>query len=182
MPFTTRSNADRHPPDGGLRADRDDADPRHLSVDGAQPGSMGVPNPRKYDIDLLTPDGRSAEDGEQGQIVIRTDRGSRWGFSRSITERRMTHEVWHDGVACTTGATWQARRGRIFLVRGARRRRDQEFRATGSAPSRWRAPDDPSGRRRMCHHGGSRTRSGGRWWSKRRSSWQGLYRPRAGGP
>lgn len=31
-----------------------------------KPGSMGVPNPQ-YDIDLLTPDGRSAEDGEQGK-------------------------------------------------------------------------------------------------------------------
>ncbi len=31
-----------------------------------KPGSMGVPNPQ-YEIDLLTPDGRSAEDGEQGR-------------------------------------------------------------------------------------------------------------------
>ena len=44
-----------------------------------KPGSMGVPNPQ-YDIDLLTPDGRSAEDGEQGQIVIRTDRGKPLGL------------------------------------------------------------------------------------------------------
>ena len=40
-----------------------------------KPGSMGVPNPQ-YDIDLLKPDGRSAEDGEQGQIVVRTDKGN----------------------------------------------------------------------------------------------------------
>ena len=45
-----------------------------------KPGSMGVPNPQ-YDIDLLTHDGRSAEDGEQGQIVIRTDRGKPLGCS-----------------------------------------------------------------------------------------------------
>lgn len=44
-----------------------------------KPGSMGVPNPQ-YDIDLLTHDGRSAEDGEQGQIVIRTDRGKPLGL------------------------------------------------------------------------------------------------------
>ena len=37
----------------------------------SKPGSMGVPNPQ-YRIDLLTPDGRSAEHVEQGQIVIRT--------------------------------------------------------------------------------------------------------------
>ena len=44
-----------------------------------KPGSMGVPNPQ-YDIDLLTPDGRSAEDGEQGQIVIRTSEGKPLGL------------------------------------------------------------------------------------------------------
>ena len=44
-----------------------------------KPGSMGVPNPQ-YDIDLLTPDGRSAEDGEQGQIVIHTDKGKPLGL------------------------------------------------------------------------------------------------------
>jgi Acyl-coenzyme A synthetases/AMP-(fatty) acid ligases len=36
-----------------------------------KPGSMGVRNPQ-YDVDLLTNDGRWAEDGEQGQIVIKT--------------------------------------------------------------------------------------------------------------
>lgn len=44
-----------------------------------KPGSMGIRNPQ-YDIDLLTADGRSAEDGEQGQIVIRTDHGKPLGL------------------------------------------------------------------------------------------------------
>ena len=44
-----------------------------------KPGSMGVPNPQ-YDIDLLTSDGRSAEDGEQGQIVVRTHNGKPLGL------------------------------------------------------------------------------------------------------
>src|SRR5690554_6650246 len=37
-----------------------------------KPGSMGIPNPL-YKMDLLTHDGRSAEDGEQGEIVFYTD-------------------------------------------------------------------------------------------------------------
>ena len=66
-----------------------------------KPGSMGVPNPQ-YDIDLLTPDGRSAEDGEQGQIVIRTDRGKPLGlFKEYYLNDGMMHEVWHDGVYYT---------------------------------------------------------------------------------
>ena len=44
-----------------------------------KPGSMGMPNPQ-YRIDLVTSDGRSAEDGEQGQIVIRTDGGKPLGL------------------------------------------------------------------------------------------------------
>lgn len=42
---------DRRPPDGGFRADRNDADPRHLSVDGAQARQHGRAQPQ-YDIDL----------------------------------------------------------------------------------------------------------------------------------
>jgi len=48
-----------------------------------KPGSMGVPNPQ-YDVDLIDHDGRSVEAGEQGQIVIRTNRGKPLGLSRSI--------------------------------------------------------------------------------------------------
>ena len=72
-----------------------------------KPGSMGVPNPQ-YDIDLLTPDGRSAEDGEQGQIVIRTDRGKPLGlFKEYYLNDGMTHEVWHDGVYYTGDVAWR---------------------------------------------------------------------------
>ena len=63
-----------------------------------KPGSMGVPNPQ-YDIDLLKPDGRPAEDGEQGQIVIRTDKGKPLGlFKEYYRDPELTHEAWHDNV------------------------------------------------------------------------------------
>ena len=81
-----------------------------------KPGSMGVPNPQ-YDIDLLTPDGRSAEDGEQGQIVIRTDRGKPLGlFKEYYLNDGMSHEVWHDGVYYTGDVAWRDEDGYFWFV------------------------------------------------------------------
>ena len=81
-----------------------------------KPGSMGVPNPQ-YDIDLLTPNGRSAEDGEQGQIVIRTDRGKPLGlFKEYYLNDGMTHEVWHDGVYYTGDVAWRDEDGYFWFV------------------------------------------------------------------
>ena len=81
-----------------------------------KPGSMGVPNPQ-YDIDLLTLDGRSAEDGEQGQIVIRTDRGKPLGlFKEYYLNDGMTHEVWHDGVYYTGDVAWRDEDGYFWFV------------------------------------------------------------------
>ena len=81
-----------------------------------KPGSMGVPNPQ-YDIDLLTSDGRSAEDGEQGQIVIRTDRGKPLGlFKEYYLNDGMTHEVWHDGVYYTGDVAWRDEDGYFWFV------------------------------------------------------------------
>ena len=81
-----------------------------------KPGSMGVPNPQ-YDIDLLTPDGRSAEDGEQGQIVIRTDRGKPLGlFKEYYLNDGMMHEVWHDGVYYTGDVAGRDEDGYFWFV------------------------------------------------------------------
>ena len=66
-----------------------------------KPGSMGVPNPQ-YEIDLLTPDGRSAEDGEQGQIVIRTGNGKPLGlFKGYYRDAERTEDAWHDDTYYT---------------------------------------------------------------------------------
>ncbi len=81
-----------------------------------KPGSMGVPNPQ-YEIDLLTPDGRSAEDGEQGQIVIRTDMGKPLGlFKEYYLNDELTHEVWHDGVYYTGDVAWRDEDGYFWFV------------------------------------------------------------------
>lgn len=81
-----------------------------------KPGSMGVPNPQ-YDIDLLTPDGRSAEDGEQGQIVIHTDKGKPLGlFKEYYRAPELTREAWHDGIYYTGDVAWRDEDGYYWFV------------------------------------------------------------------
>lgn len=81
-----------------------------------KPGSMGVPNPQ-YDIDLLTPDGHPAEDGEQGQIVIRTDKGKPIGlFKEYYRAPELTEEAWHDGIYYTGDVAWRDEDGYYWFV------------------------------------------------------------------
>ena len=81
-----------------------------------KPGSMGVPNPQ-YDIDLLTSDGRSAEDGEQGQIVIRTGKGKPLGlFKEYYRDAERTEDAWHDDTYYTGDVAWRDEDGYYWFV------------------------------------------------------------------
>ena len=81
-----------------------------------KPGSMGVPNPQ-YHIGLLTPDGREAEDGEQGQIVIFTDKRKPLGlFKEYYRNPELTREAWHDGVYYTGDVAWRDEDGYYWFV------------------------------------------------------------------
>ena len=81
-----------------------------------KPGSMGIPNPQ-YDIDLLKPDGRRAEDGEQGQIVVRTGHGKPVGlFKEYYRDPEMTRQAWHDGVYYTGDVAWRDEDGYYWFV------------------------------------------------------------------
>ena len=81
-----------------------------------KPGSMGVPNPQ-YEIDLLTPDGRSAEEGEQGQIVIRTHNGKPLGlFKGYYRDEERTADAWHDDVYYTGDVAWRDEDGYYWFV------------------------------------------------------------------
>ena len=81
-----------------------------------KPGSMGVPNPQ-YDIDILTPDGRSAEDGEQGQIVVRTHNGKPLGlFKEYYRDAERTEDAWHDDVYYTGDMAWRDEDGYFWFV------------------------------------------------------------------
>lgn len=81
-----------------------------------KPGSMGVPNPQ-YHIGLLTADGRPAEDGEQGQIVVYTDKGKPCGlFKGYYRNEELTREAWHDGVYYTGDVAWRDEDGYYWFV------------------------------------------------------------------
>lgn len=72
-----------------------------------KPGSMGMPNPQ-YDIDLVRPDGTPCEDGEKGEIVIRTDKGKPIGlFKGYYRDEEKTRQAWHDGVYHTGDVAWR---------------------------------------------------------------------------
>ena len=81
-----------------------------------KPGSMGVPNPQ-YEIDLLKPDGRRAEEGEQGQIVIRAGRRKPVGlFKEYYRDEEKTRESWHDGCYYTGDLAWRDEDGYYWFV------------------------------------------------------------------
>ncbi len=81
-----------------------------------KPGSMGRPNPA-YDIDLIAPDGHSVEDGEQGEIVIRTNRWRPVGlFKEYYRDAKKTEEVFHDDVYHTGDVAWRDEDGYFWFV------------------------------------------------------------------
>ncbi len=81
-----------------------------------RPGSMGKPNPQ-YDIDLLRPDGTPCEDGERGQIVVRTQEKLPLGlFKGYYRDEALTHRVWHDGVYYTGDLAWRDEDGYYWFV------------------------------------------------------------------
>ena len=81
-----------------------------------KPGSMGVPNPA-YDIDLITADGRKAEDGEQGEIVIHTDKGYPVGlFKEYYRDPVKTKESCNDNTYHTGDLAWRDEDGFFWFV------------------------------------------------------------------
>jgi len=80
-----------------------------------KPGSMGLPNPQ-YEVDLLRPDGARAEDGEQGQIVVHTDRKPVGLFKEYYRDPERTCEVKHDGFYYTGDIAWRDEDGYYWFV------------------------------------------------------------------
>jgi len=81
-----------------------------------KPGSMGLINPH-YDVDLLTPEGRVAEVGEQGQIVIRTDKQYPVGlFKGYYRNAELTYDAWHDNIYYTGDVAWRDEDGYFWFV------------------------------------------------------------------
>ena len=90
----------------------------NLAGDRIKPGSMGKPVPG-YGIDLVDPDGNPVEDGENGEIVIRSDYGShdRCGlFLGYYRDEEKTRAVWHDGFYHTGDLAWRDEDGYYWYV------------------------------------------------------------------
>lgn len=82
----------------------------------AKPGSMGKASPG-YDIDLIDENGNSCQDGEEGQIVIRTNKMKPAGmFGGYYRDAALTHKVWHDDVYYTGDMAWRDEDGYFWFV------------------------------------------------------------------
>jgi len=81
-----------------------------------KPGSMGLPNPQ-YEVDLLRQDGSRAEDGEQGQIVVRYADDRPVGlFKEYYRDPERTYEAMHDGIYYTGDVAWRDEDGYYWFV------------------------------------------------------------------
>ncbi len=81
-----------------------------------KPGSMGKKGP-VYDVDLITPDGRSVEDGEQGEIIVRTHGVKPLGlFKEYLHDPELTHEAYHDDIYHTGDVAWRDEDGYFWFV------------------------------------------------------------------
>lgn len=82
-----------------------------------KPGSMGKKGP-EYDIDLIAPDGRRVEDGEQGEIVVHLDGKKRplGLFKEYLHDERLTRQACHDGLYHTGDVAWRDEDGYFWFV------------------------------------------------------------------
>ena len=81
-----------------------------------KPGAMGKPIPG-YGIDIVDSDGKSVEDGVNGEIVIRTDPKPTCGvFLGYYLNQEATDAAWHDGMYHTGDVAWRDEDGYYWYV------------------------------------------------------------------
>ena len=81
-----------------------------------KPGSMGKPV-AGYEIELHDANGNICETGEEGEIVIRTDRKKPVGlFNGYYRDEELTKSVWRDDVYHTGDMAWQDEDGDFWFV------------------------------------------------------------------
>ena len=79
-------------------------------------GSTGRPSPA-YDIDLVDKDGNPVEDGIEGEIVVRLDKGHPAGlFLGYYRDKEKTDEAFHGGVYHTGDMAWRDVDGYYFFI------------------------------------------------------------------
>ncbi len=81
-----------------------------------KPGSMGKPNPN-FNIDLVAPDGHSVEDGEHGEVIIRTEPVRPVGlFTGYYRDPEKNAECFYDGAYHTGDVAWRDEDGYFWFV------------------------------------------------------------------
>jgi acetyl-CoA synthetase len=81
-----------------------------------KPGSMGKPSPG-YDLDILNEDGKPCEAGEEGQIVIYTNKRKPVGmFSGYYRDDQLTESVWNHQIYYTGDMAWRDEDGYYWFV------------------------------------------------------------------
>lgn len=81
-----------------------------------KPGSMGIPSPG-YDLDLLNAEGQSCKPGEQGEIVIRTDKRRPLGLFREyFHDPELTEEAYSDNIYRTGDVATRDEDGYFWFV------------------------------------------------------------------
>jgi acetyl-CoA synthetase len=81
-----------------------------------KPGSMGIPSPQ-FDVHLVDSDNNPCEDGDVGQIVIRTDAKRNVGlFSGYYRDEEKTNACHYDGIYYTGDLAWRDEDGYFWFV------------------------------------------------------------------
>lgn len=81
-----------------------------------RPGSMGKAVPL-YDIDIVDGDGNPVGVGENGEIVVRTDKHTPCGlFNGYYLDDEKTKDAWHDGLYHTGDVAWRDEDGYLWYV------------------------------------------------------------------
>jgi acetyl-CoA synthetase len=81
-----------------------------------KPGSMGKPSPG-YNIEIVDEDGNSCEAGNEGEIVIYTDKSKPVGmFNGYYRDDQLTRSVWTNGVYKTGDMAWCDEDGYFWFV------------------------------------------------------------------
>ena len=84
--------------------------------DTPKPGSMGRPSPL-FKVDIQTPEGKSCDVGETGEIVIDTRDGVPCGlFKGYYRNEEATKEAWHNGFYHTGDTAWRDEDGYFWYV------------------------------------------------------------------
>lgn len=80
------------------------------------PGAMGLPNPQ-YCIDVLDNDGNPCKPNENGQLVIRTDKGKPVGlFKEYYRNPQLTEKAHNNGVYYTGDVVYRDEEGYFWFV------------------------------------------------------------------